>query len=469
MKKDRRWFRIPARNENRLMYLPPKIVFAHIPKTAGTSVVSWIQRHYRYEDVLHEASHWAKLAGHPSQRWSEKRFVRGHFGSYICKHFPRPRGFLRIALLRDPVERAISHYWHYRKAVDVPKKLRRLGIQDLNFDEFLEHPATRTRASNFQLTHLGFDLAADLAASRVTKMLSQGLPATPATLAFAKQFIDSCEVVGTTERLGQFVAGLSHLLKSPFADDLERVRRYQPVEFTAPGDNRSRLKRLNEADYELYAYAQHAMQTRLTRKSRFKISATPLRSNPPVDASDASELTWGVKEPFFGAFWSDVQCAAHATIPPHRWSVGARGSWIWFRAKRWRFYRLRIRILRFVSAEQREGLRCKVNRRPVRLRSTGLDETHGPSGGTYEGLFFSGPSARLKLLLAVKQPQSFSDVDSFSRDQTPRGLALCSLSLERVPSGSARRTARTATHSAAATSGSGDGLAGRQFASSNQA
>src|ERR1043166_9021806 len=48
---------------------------------------------------------------------SKLRLVRGHFDLSIARHLPADTRF--FTLLRDPVERAISHYYHYRRrAID---------------------------------------------------------------------------------------------------------------------------------------------------------------------------------------------------------------------------------------------------------------------------------------------------------------------------------------------------------------
>ena len=127
-----------------------KIVFPHIMKTAGTSLISWIQRHYYVDEILYSASVWLELRGKPRRELEAKRFVRGHFGSRILNVFGEHNGFTAIALLRDPVERIISHYWHLKNA---PDQLNFEFARDpaFTFEAYLEHPETQYLISNYQV------------------------------------------------------------------------------------------------------------------------------------------------------------------------------------------------------------------------------------------------------------------------------------------------------------------------------
>src|SRR5262245_45394878 len=117
---------------------PSLIAFVHIPKTAGTTLNSMLARHYS-PDELHEVMmrgmSWIardpQLVPRPLISFSKitrlksalrrprrLRLIHGHFDVSILKLLPPDARC--FTLLRDPVERAISHYYHYRRMVADP-------------------------------------------------------------------------------------------------------------------------------------------------------------------------------------------------------------------------------------------------------------------------------------------------------------------------------------------------------------
>lgn len=83
-----------------------KIFFLHVPKTAGRSLLSLLMPRYPAGDVLY--GDWNVITPQVSPAY---RLVAGHlyladFSLMQFKHH------YRITILRDPMEQAISHYYH---------------------------------------------------------------------------------------------------------------------------------------------------------------------------------------------------------------------------------------------------------------------------------------------------------------------------------------------------------------------
>ena len=114
------------------------IAFVHIPKTAGTTLNAVLAHQYSpgeiYEIMMRGMS-WivpgSTMISRPLisfskihrlksalRHRSDLRVIRGHFDLSIRKLLPATARF--FTLLRDPVERAISHYYHYRCRTDDP-------------------------------------------------------------------------------------------------------------------------------------------------------------------------------------------------------------------------------------------------------------------------------------------------------------------------------------------------------------
>ncbi|HYC14355.1 MAG TPA: sulfotransferase family 2 domain-containing protein [Stellaceae bacterium] len=114
------------------------IAFVHIPKTAGTTLNSMLARQYSSDDlheVMMRGMSWIaprrRILPRPLISFSKlhrlksalrhprcPRLIHGHFDVSIMRLFPP--GARCFTLLRDPVERAISHYYHYRRMTADP-------------------------------------------------------------------------------------------------------------------------------------------------------------------------------------------------------------------------------------------------------------------------------------------------------------------------------------------------------------
>jgi hypothetical protein len=189
-------------------HLAPKLVFIHVMKTGGTSLIEWIQRHYHYDDILYEASIWQEFWNLPADRLKRKRFIRGHFGSYITRYFKPCDGFRYITLLRNPVERVISHFWHAKRATD-SDYLEIADQEAFGIKEFLEDARTFSFASNFQVRNFVHNLHQNYqrADPRPRRVLPDKIG--QKELDQAKAFLDSIDFVGFTEDLPGTIAAMS--------------------------------------------------------------------------------------------------------------------------------------------------------------------------------------------------------------------------------------------------------------------
>jgi hypothetical protein len=105
----------------------PLIVFVHIPKTAGTMLRAALRinepgaRQRRVGNVFKAGSGGAKV-GAEYQRLRKQgkldgvRLITGHFPLSIRTYLPQDRELRCCTMLREPVDRTISHYFNIREA-----------------------------------------------------------------------------------------------------------------------------------------------------------------------------------------------------------------------------------------------------------------------------------------------------------------------------------------------------------------
>lgn len=331
------------------------MVFPHIMKTAGTSLISWIQRHYAYHEILLAATTWPELLRLPRGSLVGKKFVRGHFGSAIMKLFGEDKGFTPIAVLRDPVERVVSHFWHLKFSPEKhPFPLVR--AEGFTIEQFIEDPATRCVVANYQTAN--FSATAESEPPTETpgelRVLEE---VAPVNLEVAKAFVDSCAVVGVTEELPALMSRLSEYFGLFPEHALPKHRSYR-LSTPVSDDVLQKIRALNEADFELYQYVRKRAETPRPRVSMAK-------PRNPNTVGDDGVLKWVAGMPYWGHGWSDVMADERNK---HIWSLSPTAT-LEFAVRPGVCYTLVFTVQRFVTPLQKECFSVLSNGREISVIS----------------------------------------------------------------------------------------------------
>jgi Sulfotransferase family len=242
------------------------IAFVHIPKTAGTTLNSILARQYS-PDELHEVMmrgmSWIaaqpRIVPKPLISFSKiqrlksalncprrLRVIHGHFDLSIMKLLPP--GARCFTLLRDPVERAISHYYHYRRMTGDP-------VHPLAMKSTLAQwvgACGLVEMDNGQTRRLAGGM--NLPCGRVSS----------GTLERAKSNLARFAVVGLTERFEESLMLLQRAFNwtpQPFPPcnvGENRPRRHEVGEETL-----QEIRRCNQLDLELYRFASDLFERAL--------------------------------------------------------------------------------------------------------------------------------------------------------------------------------------------------------------
>jgi hypothetical protein len=92
------------------------LIFLHLPKTAGSTLAKVIRRQYGANSCLelYGSSSGQEITVLPGKEFSQVRVVIGHFHFGVHRFLSSPANYLTV--LRDPVERVISHYYYVRRS-----------------------------------------------------------------------------------------------------------------------------------------------------------------------------------------------------------------------------------------------------------------------------------------------------------------------------------------------------------------
>ncbi|HVV92410.1 MAG TPA: hypothetical protein VHD15_03220 [Hyphomicrobiales bacterium] len=119
--------RAPARHKG------GRVVFLHIPKTAGSSVNRYFKRHLGSArsggSVFFFDGMTARELAVAQARAERARFIGGHFGGRILAEIRRPDDLV-FTFLREPAARLRSHYSYDRTHPDGTETARRLALAE---------------------------------------------------------------------------------------------------------------------------------------------------------------------------------------------------------------------------------------------------------------------------------------------------------------------------------------------------
>lgn len=243
----------------------PLILFMHIPKTAGTTLGYYIfGRQYGFDQIFScHPEKWVTgyVPGDFKHLSLEQRaafqVVRGHYWYGIHQDIPDP--FAYVAVLRDPVDRVISHYSYARRRKDHYLH-KRIVEENLSLKEYVEKGLS-VELDNGQIRMLVGD---------------EGIQAPygecPAEFVDrAKQHIaEHFAVIGTSERFDETLILLKELFNwsMPFYINM-KVSQNRATSSDFPPDVIEAIKKHNGLDLEIYQYADQRLTELIQAHVRF--------------------------------------------------------------------------------------------------------------------------------------------------------------------------------------------------------
>jgi hypothetical protein len=237
-----------------------KLIFLHVPKTAGSTFRHIIQRQYDSSSILHlyDSDFGEELSAISPNQIDRLRVVMGHF--YFGAHNFLSQPTTYITFLRDPIERVISHYYYARHA---PAHHFYDSARKMSLNEFVEYSS---RMSTNSGTALGYFSDNDQ-----TRQLAGecGVPSfrtsSDEMLNIAKKNLaDHFALVGITEEFDRSLILISKLLgwRHPFYTK-QNVTSRHPHKEELPRETLRVLQAHNQLDLELYRYAKELFQDRI--------------------------------------------------------------------------------------------------------------------------------------------------------------------------------------------------------------
>jgi len=219
-------------------------VFSHIPKTAGTSLESYLIQAFLLKDVLN-------INADEINNLPQCLYMKNKYPKFITGYHPmqgmlyqllKDTNVVHISMMRDPIERVISFYNH----MNTKHYHANNGSNSvLEFDDFLNQP-------DLSEIHNG-------QAKRFAGMLDTDLEISDKDIYFrAKYCIDNCfSVVGVTEFFSQFHKLIAKKCAVTFHDLPPITRLETKVQLACLQPEQMKIiKRKNKIDIQLYQYVR---------------------------------------------------------------------------------------------------------------------------------------------------------------------------------------------------------------------
>ncbi len=229
-----------------------KYIFAHLPKTAGTSFRSLLGALFG-NDAVSPGFAASRIDQAEAEKLDNYTVICGHISLVdIQAYFPE-RAILTI--LREPVDRCVSWYFYAKNNVEPAAGGHSdvIAAQNCTVDEFFEasEEVLYRNIINRQVRQLGahaLNMQVDYEEAYEN----------------AKRTLESAAWVGTQETLGADIARLISTLGLEGKFDLENlnVTKERKATYELSARTEASIRRLNKYDLQLYQYARNELLNR---------------------------------------------------------------------------------------------------------------------------------------------------------------------------------------------------------------
>lgn len=347
-----------------------KVLFLHIPKTAGTSLRGFLEGLYP-ESRCHKGWFTDSLLMCPPWEVAEKYFIAGHYPASILGWLPH-KNYRIITFLREPIARTLSHFNHLKTESEAFMHSVAYGS---DLDTFLNRDDGLFELANMQTRYLGaLDMDSEYFVDRynISKADAETWingPRIKEAFRRAVAFLEKCDVVGIVEQMQNSMQLLSSKLCLSNQGSIGYANRGKLKGCPLSDRTLDALRKINEFDLKLYDEAKRILANRIAVLTRDQIddsyrkhfASLPTLKSWHFTPSDASfSYGWHGRELNDNGGWARWTAATNAFIDIPK-LVPAKEYVISFR-------------IGFYTLQQMEGFRFTVDGVRIPLQSIRCNE-----------------------------------------------------------------------------------------------
>lgn len=235
------------------------IIFLHVPKAAGSTLNKILERQYEKKSIffIENGSHIKEFIAEfkrlPEARKREIKVFQGHIKFGLHERLPQPSTY--ITIIREPVERIISHYYYVLRT---PR-------------HYLYDEVTSKNMSLKDYVCSRITTELDNAQTRIlsgVESVGFGECSTENLESAKKNLQEHFSVVGLTERFDETLLLLKRALKwkNPFYIK-QNVTKNRLLKEDISKDTLNIIEKYNELDIELYRYVEEMFNEAINKSA----------------------------------------------------------------------------------------------------------------------------------------------------------------------------------------------------------
>jgi hypothetical protein len=222
---------------------PARVIFDHLPKCGGSTLNKYLEIHYRESRIfringnnpMKSIDDFKALS---SAKKNKYKLIKGHLANRL---FPElDERFIRVTMLREPIERIVSHYYYAKRNSN--HYLNEFILKnDISLKEYVQSGKSEELV-NWYVSHFsGFSIAE--------------MKENPAdALKVALQNIAKYDLVGLTESFNQFTEELKKIagFKISYNNQKENVTQGRTAVSEIDSESLEAIKSMNQLDVQFY-------------------------------------------------------------------------------------------------------------------------------------------------------------------------------------------------------------------------
>ncbi|MGI0026214.1 MAG: sulfotransferase family 2 domain-containing protein [Nitrosopumilaceae archaeon] len=419
------------------------LYFMHIPKTAGTTLVTIIDDHFDLDSIC-KAQLWVQILQNRHQDFAKCRLIRGHFGYGLHNILPKKPAY--ITMLRDPIERTISQYEHSRRSKFA--RLKDSSIIDTSFSHLINDPTASPIFTNKQTRHLALDLDVLSLTAHMDKdskdnffydsfmaFMSPDI-SDEKMLNIAKQHLSEFAFFGITERFEDSLSLMCYTFGwKPIPNIIKQnVAPSRSAKEELAKETLDAITECTRLDTELYQYACKIFDDRFSQmvqdlKERYtsdmskqtvhELLEKNYQDRNDMKKTDSFEL--GFDKKISGNGWyprEDYNNSGRI----FRWTGPDNVSTLDFAISNKKDLKIEFRVIMCLDSKILESLQVRVNNNPIAIQVKSKEDGMTTFEGVIPHTILQNKITELSFVVA--NTTSCHDVDKNNTDKRKLGLAI---------------------------------------------